>query len=205
MTTTNSNAAAQRVYQSIALSPRHIRVLAIQPSTNLEADVVCTLEGINLGAEKESPSQPYEALSYTWGPPEPKFPIVLHGSPHYVGQNCFEALRRLRWTTGTRKIFVDAICINQEDKSELSSQIALMGDVYSKAHRVLAWLRETSHSESAIIARIFRDFRNLYMIRRFLGNMAHSSRARIVRRLLVAPVHPVQGMLSWALAIRFST
>ncbi|KAI0097554.1 heterokaryon incompatibility protein-domain-containing protein [Nemania sp. FL0031] len=37
-------------------------------------------------------------------------------------------------------IWIDALCINQDDLSEKSHQIQLMRDIYKKAHRVFSWL-----------------------------------------------------------------
>ncbi|TKA66014.1 hypothetical protein B0A55_09277 [Friedmanniomyces simplex] len=37
-------------------------------------------------------------------------------------------------------IFIDAICINQGDVEERSSQVALMGEVYRRANEVVVWL-----------------------------------------------------------------
>ncbi|KAL5116173.1 hypothetical protein ACEQ8H_005950 [Pleosporales sp. CAS-2024a] len=37
-------------------------------------------------------------------------------------------------------IFIDALCINQDESSEKPTQVALMGDVYRRAEEVLAWI-----------------------------------------------------------------
>ncbi|KAK5683868.1 hypothetical protein LTS10_003731 [Elasticomyces elasticus] len=41
--------------------------------------------------------------------------------------------------TKGRGIFIDAICINQNDTAEKSRQVALMGRVYSQANEVVVW------------------------------------------------------------------
>ncbi|KAJ8132815.1 hypothetical protein O1611_g808 [Lasiodiplodia mahajangana] len=41
---------------------------------------------------------------------------------------------------GGLPIWIDALCINQDDLSEKSHQIQLMGDIYKRAHRVFSWL-----------------------------------------------------------------
>lgn len=43
-------------------------------------------------------------------------------------------------TENTRLIWIDAVCINQEDLAERSSQVQMMGEIYSKADRVNVWL-----------------------------------------------------------------
>jgi hypothetical protein len=46
----------------------------------------------------------------------------------------------LRLSTSTEyRIWVDAVCINQQDVYERNRQVALMKDIYSSAHRVLVW------------------------------------------------------------------
>lgn len=40
------------------------------------------------------------------------------------------------------KYWIDQICINQGDSSEKNRQVPLMGEVYSKAGIVKAWLGE---------------------------------------------------------------
>ncbi|RSL45980.1 hypothetical protein CEP54_014050 [Fusarium duplospermum] len=44
------------------------------------------------------------------------------------------------------KLWVDAICINQEDKAEKSHQVPFMKNIYSKANIVFCWLGPPSKS-----------------------------------------------------------
>ncbi|KAK5726043.1 hypothetical protein LTR15_004234 [Elasticomyces elasticus] len=44
-------------------------------------------------------------------------------------------------------IFIDALCINQNNTDEKSSQVALMGDVYRGASEVIAWLGDRLHKD----------------------------------------------------------
>jgi Heterokaryon incompatibility protein (HET) len=60
----------------------------------------------------------------------------------YLGVGAFlsKALAAFRLPSETRRIWVDALCINQKDVSERQSQVRLMGAVYGKAEHVLCWL-----------------------------------------------------------------
>ena len=93
---------------------------------------------------EESPR--YEALSYVWGPSGPeveKFPIGRQEPVFYVFQNLDTALRRILSLTDQgeyRTLWIDQICINQEDKIEKKGQLRLMGEIYKRAHDVLVWL-----------------------------------------------------------------
>jgi len=55
-------------------------------------------------------------------------------------QNLAAALVDLRYPAEPRVLWIDAICINQKDKSERSSQVARMADIYRLADRVVVWL-----------------------------------------------------------------
>ena len=41
-----------------------------------------------------------------------------------------------------RKLWVDALCINQADLAERLQQVIIMGSIYSQAERVILWLGE---------------------------------------------------------------
>ena len=85
----------------------------------------------------------YEALSYTWGAASEGRSIVLNGSCTLpITDNLFRALRRLRWPLKWRLLWVDAICINEEDVRERSAQIAIMREIYQRAKAVIVWLGE---------------------------------------------------------------
>ncbi|KAJ3955435.1 hypothetical protein N0V92_008036 [Colletotrichum tropicale] len=47
------------------------------------------------------------------------------------------SLRQVRHTTKQRHLWVDALCMNQHDKFEKSSQVNIMGEIYSQAEQVL--------------------------------------------------------------------
>ncbi|KAK2061504.1 HET-domain-containing protein, partial [Colletotrichum caudatum] len=56
--------------------------------------------------------------------------------------NCANALRRLRFPGWARDVWVDAICINQEDSNERSHQVGIMQYIYATAIRVVVYLGE---------------------------------------------------------------
>ena len=65
------------------------------------------------------------------------------------------ALKALRDKKRPRILWIDALCINQSDIEERSSQVAFMSSVYSRAVRVIVWLGESGKD----IAKLF-DFLN---------------------------------------------
>jgi hypothetical protein len=93
----------------------------------------------------------YEALSYCWGDATHLQPILCNGnSILWVTQNLFDALQRIRPENGSRILWADAICINQEDLLEKSWQVRMMADIYLGAERVLAWLGRSSDNSDVL-------------------------------------------------------
>jgi hypothetical protein len=74
--------------------------------------------------------------------------------------NLREALQHLRWEDRHKAIWIDALCLNQDDKKEMGKQVQIMDRIYKEAERVLVWLgMGMDGSDRAIdtIAR-FRDY-----------------------------------------------
>lgn len=78
--------------------------------------------------------------------PQPK--DTIHSLPYYVRPNLDSALRYLRDYSDEQKeevIWVDALCINQDDEVEKSQQVAKMADIYRRADNVFIWLGNESN------------------------------------------------------------
>lgn len=95
----------------------------------------------------------YEALSYAWGSTESQEVIYVQNADGeheklLVTENLALALRHLRSTSTERTLWIDAICINQEDMEERNTQVQRMTSIYRLAHRVVVWLGPASHSSS---------------------------------------------------------
>lgn len=83
----------------------------------------------------------YEALSYCWGEPGRQQTISINGTDVPVFRNLHQALVRLR-ATRPRTLWIDAICINQQDVGEKEYQVPMIRDIYRSCRRVLVWLGE---------------------------------------------------------------
>ncbi|KAI1101504.1 heterokaryon incompatibility protein-domain-containing protein, partial [Jackrogersella minutella] len=129
-------------YQPLNPDSHEIRMLEIHPTWRTFSAIKCSLITVNLD-NLEDDSVPfgfYEALSYTWGDTTRKVSIKVDGSQFEVTRDLASALRRLRAKQGSRYLWVDAICINQDDEHERNIQVALMGLIYRSAVQVLIWL-----------------------------------------------------------------
>ncbi|KAL4885473.1 heterokaryon incompatibility protein-domain-containing protein [Aspergillus karnatakaensis] len=91
-----------------------------------------------------SDPEPYDALSYSWGPFEPRHSLtIIHDNyPHSVDvyPNLKAALLQLRDPHTPRFLWVDALCINQHNGIEKSSQVKEMTRIYNNARQVCVWL-----------------------------------------------------------------
>jgi hypothetical protein len=100
--------------------------------------IICTLEHLDLS---DASTNPYQAISYTWGDPSQTQPITLATHPSYpVTHNLFSALTFLRDRSTPQHLWIDSLCINQADLAERSAQVALMRDIFASAARVTIWL-----------------------------------------------------------------
>lgn len=123
------------------------RLLHLLPGAFAD-DIDVELESVSICENGHDPPK-YEALSYVWGPllaHEPKIRVKNKGNPvnapaRYltVRENLRCALQHLRSETTVRTLWIDAICINQEDEVEKSRQVAHMGSIYELADRVVIW------------------------------------------------------------------
>ena len=67
-----------------------------------------------------------------------------------IPPNLLEALAVLRLQESVRTLWVDALCINQEDSEEKSVQIPMMSRIYRRAKKVCIWLGPDEHHGAAI-------------------------------------------------------
>ncbi|KAG6357523.1 hypothetical protein INS49_013400 [Diaporthe citri] len=121
------------------LPSNHIRILDLLPagSDGLKAPIKCVTRIVALSDEPV-----YEALSYWWGTDRGRRFITVGNELTSVTASLHAALFRLRHHSETRALWIDQLCINQEDTDEKSSQVRLMGHIYSHCTRCLVWLDE---------------------------------------------------------------
>jgi hypothetical protein len=112
---------------------RAIRVLRVQESLR-DGLIACELE-------ETSTESSYRALSYTWGSEKDgRETVLINGRPFEIRPNLLAFLRHARKELPGRALWVDAICINQEDNEEKSQQVGMMWKIYSSCREVLVWL-----------------------------------------------------------------
>lgn len=83
----------------------------------------------------------YETLSYVWGTTDRDETVPLrNGKLLRITRLLKEALPFVGTQCSTGYLWIDQICIDQDDRSERGQQVKLMGQIYSSCYRVLVWL-----------------------------------------------------------------
>ncbi|KAH7070319.1 heterokaryon incompatibility protein-domain-containing protein, partial [Paraphoma chrysanthemicola] len=131
---------ANRLSYELLENARSIRLLQIEDGYYGES-LTCVISHHILEI-----TPPFSALSYVWGDPKSTADIICNGISIEIGLNLGRALRWLRERKKELSpyFWVDALCINQEDLDERSSQVKIMGDIYSRAERVVSYIGEES-------------------------------------------------------------
>lgn len=138
------------MYDQLDRSKNQIRLLRLSPGCASDV-LMCDLFTVSM----EEPNE-YEALSYVWGSAGNVLPIVLDGQRKDVTENLESALRHLRNAEKQRVLWVDALCINQDDLEERVSQVQLMRQIYSGASQVVVWLRSNKDKDEPALDMIRR-------------------------------------------------
>jgi hypothetical protein len=159
--TTSNFQAYQRLRED------EIRLVEIIPAKYEHENVLCRLTSVT-----RDHARPYQALSYCWGPPKQRgkgtiyLEVADKGAPAarrklrwLVTPTLEAALRRLRYYDGhaSQFIWVDAICINQNDEEEKGKQVQSMCLIYQNAAEVSIWLGDNDE-ESLLAWDLIQDF-----------------------------------------------
>ena len=132
---------------------RSFRLIKEIASDVTRSHLSCVLESFSLDA---CPS--YGCLSYTWGPAltsdaetggptdTARFELIVRAEEVAgvlsINENLYDALCQMSSSSlgSTLYMWVDAICIDQDNLKERSSQVSMMDSIYSGAGKVIVWL-----------------------------------------------------------------
>lgn len=95
----------------------------------------------------------YTALSYTWGDPNPDTDCFVEcdGFELRITHSLDIALRHFRQSDHSINMWIDQICIDQNNQREKELQIPLMSKIYRYAINTVVWLGEASEgSDNAV-------------------------------------------------------
>lgn len=142
----------ESVFTYNALADSEIRLLILEPGYLKDPTLRGTVVHEDYKMKSDGPSrdsrltteQKYECLSYTWGRNIKRCSIYMGGDELSIGENLYLALSRIRLPTRRRWLWVDAICINQEDEVEKTAQVKMMFKIFGGARNTISWVGEDS-------------------------------------------------------------
>jgi hypothetical protein len=139
----------ETMYTYTPLDPKErlIRLIELRPGQD-DQPVSCRV----LITSLSNPTT-YEALSYRWDDSEDKTNISSNNCVFRVGSILAGILQGLRDQSTCRSLWVDAICINQNDDLEKGQQVSQMLHIYNQAQRTIVWLgghQKSSRQQGAL-------------------------------------------------------
>jgi hypothetical protein len=152
---------------------------------------------------------PYTTLSYTWGRNSDgdaslSRTLLLDNGVICITENLRDCLGRVQPQHGEQPLllWVDAVCINQNDIAERNSQVAMMADIYRKASALIIWLGEGHDSDED-----GRAFHALMSTQGWEANRSSEFNAELLKlmnpKTLGLPVS-TSGYLKYSLGVVFA-
>ena len=133
------------------------RVFKLHPASNLSDTIHGSLKNCSV-RPNASREEEFEALSYAWGDNTSSSKIELDNNSYLpISANLESFLRYRRQPDQSVTLWIDAICINQHDLRERSSQVQAMWKIYLLASRLSIWLGPPS-DDSALAMNALREF-----------------------------------------------
>ncbi|KAF5532124.1 heterokaryon incompatibility protein [Fusarium mexicanum] len=148
----------------------------------------------------------YEALSYAWEGQDKPHEIIVDGKYLSITASLNDALFHMRRPDEDRVLWIDALCIDQNNIKERGHQVNRMGEIYKKAEKVVIWLGYLSGSSIMFQSAVNMFGRNLpskafrewsrddnrwkdqwKLIEAYLGSSSHDELAEALQSLLGKP------------------
>ncbi|KAF2744285.1 heterokaryon incompatibility protein [Sporormia fimetaria CBS 119925] len=141
-----------------------IRLLELAPKRNLKSELSINSNGGYMSAPKNvdsllgrlfwvplSAPGSFKALSYSWGDLPSTSPIAINGRTLQITESLEVALRHLQHESEPMLLWVDQICINQQNDDEKTEQVGIMSSIYRAAEEVLLWLGPAADNSDAFM------------------------------------------------------
>lgn len=156
--------------------PGAIRLFKLYPSSKMDSDIHGEIVSTTLSEQSQfkdtNPSYPSEspdqrccrtyepsdtysieggftALSYTWGSPDKGHMVFINTRRLAITASLDQALRKLRLSRDVPKLWVDSICINQNDDEERAGQVQRMCEIYKTATSTIIYLGPATELSTA--------------------------------------------------------
>ncbi|KAE9370585.1 HET-domain-containing protein [Stipitochalara longipes BDJ] len=176
MSSNTSFFPADSSYQYEKLTePDALRLVLLLPSEDVQSPLRCNLIRTTLSKCENDLLDHYTALSYVWGDASRKVPIKVAGETISITASLDTALRHLRDPLRIRRIWADAICINQNDFEERNQQVRQMASVYAIAQHTVIWIGEGTAETDGLFGTL-----KLLASERLQGRSTMASQATVV-------------------------
>lgn len=132
-------------YRHAPLNPSkaHDMRLARSLPSQADSEIALTLANVSLDEVKVT----YDAISYMWGSQQPLHQVIVDGQSLALRGNIYAFLRHCtRSDLQVTHLWIDSVCIDQDNTSDKNAQVGLMGKIFGKAKRVFIWLGEPSET-----------------------------------------------------------
>ncbi|KAI1132540.1 heterokaryon incompatibility protein-domain-containing protein [Nemania abortiva] len=176
MSSSSSGSLGHDAYQYQELAPLEFRLVHLFAKT---------MSAIRCEIIHESLANPppYTAISYAWGDADDKRSIQIGNLNIPVAVSLFGALDAVRQGDSNVLVWVDALCIDQQNRDERSRQVQLMTEIYTKAENVAVWLGPSADDSELAI----KFLQNIYTTK---------ENSRKITELLLSPsqLHSVRAV-----------
>lgn len=195
---------ADSIYSDLRDERREIRLLFLNAGHPQDA-IVATLMVTSLNWAHEYWTPEYETLSYVWGDPLMTRAISLNDQPYHITENLEAALRSLRHAGRVRILWIDALCINQNDPREREHQITLMRDIFEGCASCVVWLGDEDEETERIFDPLYWMQDNLHVHRWpcFDGEIGRHVSEDDLTHGVGPALKPLQNLLNRSVSILF--
>ncbi|KAF4945222.1 hypothetical protein FGADI_12121 [Fusarium gaditjirri] len=142
-------------YGPLKTDRHEIRLIQLKAKTHEPNPSDCAL-CVDLIHAERGHCQPYMALSYAWGRNNDQAPLRIRGRQYYINKMVDAALRQLQEKDSDVFIWIDQICINQQDDVEKGNQVQQMKEIYSEAETIIVWLGPAENGSDRLLKHLGR-------------------------------------------------
>lgn len=184
-----------RPFEYQRLNENDIRFLHVHPQKSTTGMLHCSLAHLDMSVTPLERLSFY-ALSYTWGDACESRTIIVNDRAFRVRKPLAILNVYTQKFPNKKPLWIDQICVDQQNIAERNHQVKLMAKIYSKAAVVLAWIGDNSHDSNRALDALQKLQSVTYMQRHLSGmvttainalfNRSYWSRLWIVQEVLLA-------------------
>ncbi|KAL8871036.1 MAG: hypothetical protein Q9174_003057, partial [Haloplaca sp. 1 TL-2023] len=186
-------------FRYTALSAGQFRLLRLRVWDGALGTIQADLQVVDrCTLDLEDPGR-YETLSYVWGNAPADHDIRLNDHLFHITHSLWEALRVMVTKRAGKLLWVDAICINQKDSAEKSSQVGMMGEIYRTAQGVIIWINRPGIRSGR--RQVDRDTQTA--LKGFAQGYRNGCYAKVLKEYLENPRQQEYAKSYWPALVRF--